>query len=156
MDICPCGNGKPIQNCCMPYIKKEVFPESAENLMRARYSAYTLCNIDFIYDTHAPSTRGLISKDDIRNWAKSSKWIGLKVLSVKKGKSSDTDGIVEFKAHYINNGKKQTHHETSKFIKIDGMWYYEGWVEETRKKKIGRNSPCPCGSGKKYKTCCGK
>ena len=23
-------------------------------------------------------------------------------------------------------------------------------------KKIGRNDPCPCGSGKKYKQCCGK
>lgn len=34
--------------------------------------------------------------------------------------------------------------------------------EETKKtpkrvsKKIGRNDPCPCGSGKKYKNCCGK
>jgi preprotein translocase subunit SecA len=25
-----------------------------------------------------------------------------------------------------------------------------------REKKIGRNDPCPCGSGKKYKKCCGK
>ena len=23
-------------------------------------------------------------------------------------------------------------------------------------KKVGRNDPCPCGSGKKYKQCCGK
>ena len=23
-------------------------------------------------------------------------------------------------------------------------------------KKVGRNDPCPCGSGKKYKNCCGK
>jgi preprotein translocase subunit SecA len=22
--------------------------------------------------------------------------------------------------------------------------------------KVGRNDPCPCGSGKKYKNCCGK
>ncbi len=26
----------------------------------------------------------------------------------------------------------------------------------TSSKKIGRNTPCPCGSGKKYKRCCGK
>ena len=25
-----------------------------------------------------------------------------------------------------------------------------------KEKKIGRNDPCPCGSGKKYKHCCGK
>jgi preprotein translocase subunit SecA len=27
--------------------------------------------------------------------------------------------------------------------------------DNTGKKKIGRNDPCPCGSGKKYKRCCG-
>ena len=27
---------------------------------------------------------------------------------------------------------------------------------QVTKKKIGRNDPCPCGSGKKYKHCCGK
>ena len=25
-----------------------------------------------------------------------------------------------------------------------------------KKKTVGRNDPCPCGSGKKYKNCCGK
>jgi SWIM/SEC-C metal-binding protein len=27
---------------------------------------------------------------------------------------------------------------------------------KTAEKKIGRNEPCPCGSGKKYKKCCGR
>ena len=29
-------------------------------------------------------------------------------------------------------------------------------AEPKRVNKIGRNDPCPCGSGKKYKQCCGK
>ena len=28
-------------------------------------------------------------------------------------------------------------------------------VRKTASQKIGRNDPCPCGSGKKYKKCCG-
>jgi SWIM/SEC-C metal-binding protein len=27
---------------------------------------------------------------------------------------------------------------------------------QVAEKKVGRNDPCPCGSGKKYKKCCGK
>jgi SWIM/SEC-C metal-binding protein len=31
------------------------------------------------------------------------------------------------------------------------------WPEPTHTdKKVGRNDPCPCGSGKKYKKCCGQ
>ena len=38
------------------------------------------------------------------------------------------------------------------FVKRKGLGEEEG----KRKKKIGRNDPCPCGSGLKYKYCCGK
>jgi preprotein translocase subunit SecA len=29
-------------------------------------------------------------------------------------------------------------------------------VQKTAEQKTGRNDPCPCASGKKYKNCCGK
>jgi SEC-C motif-containing protein len=49
-------------------------------------------------------------------------------------------------------------HEKASFIKEDGQWFYvDGDIikaPQARSEKIGRNAPCPCGSGKKYKKCC--
>lgn len=41
------------------------------------------------------------------------------------------------------------------------IWIYNGYTKREvnsmpKEKKVGRNDPCPCGSGKKYKKCCGK
>ncbi len=161
MYICPCGSAKSLGACCGPYIKGELIPETAESLMRARYTSYTLCNVDFVYSTHHPDTRSEVSKKLIEEWSKSSQWSGLTVLGTKYGSKSDSYGIVEFKAFYSSEGKECIHHEISKFVKKDGVWYYEGWLDpdsSSQKKdgKIGRNSICPCGSDKKYKKCCGK
>ena len=80
--------------------------------------------------------------------------------STTKGGEDDKDGIVEFKATYIENGKTIVHHERSYFVKKNGVWFYQKWLPITstriNENKVGRNDPCPCGSGKKYKKCCGK
>ena len=74
---------------------------------------------------------------------------------------SDDEGIVEFEAEYTSKGMHDIHHEIGGFKKINGEWLYsEGMMRPTtvvrEGRKIGRNEPCPCGSGKKYKNCCGK
>ncbi len=69
--------------------------------------------------------------------------------------------MVEFIASYAQDGLAENHHEVSTFRKVNGSWLYESGriITETVTRsapKVGRNDPCPCGSGKKYKQCCGR
>ena len=97
-----------------------------------------------------------------RRWAEKSDWLRLEVINVDKGGADDDEGTVEFIATYKEKGLVRPHHEISNFKKVGGVWYFvDGQLvmpkTETRAQaKIGRNEPCPCGSGKKYKKCCGR
>nr|WP_307776250.1 YchJ family metal-binding protein [uncultured Cetobacterium sp.] len=134
--------------------------KTAEELMRARYKAFENGNIEFLVDTHDMDTRDNLDVDETKKWALESKWQGLEIISVEAGQEDDNEGVVEFKATYEEKGKTVVHHERSKFIKKDGNWYYHGWIPLqgtiVKEVRIGRNDPCTCGSGKKYKKCCGK
>ena len=134
--------------------------KTAEELMRARYHAYETCNMEFIKESHDPDNTEGIDWAECEKWARESQWLGLEIISTTKGGEDDKDGIVEFKATYIENGKTIVHHERSYFVKKNGVWFYQKWLPITstriNENKIGRNDPCPCGSGKKYKKCCGK
>ncbi len=159
MKNCYCGNNAEYENCCEPYIKRMRNPLTAENLMRARYSAYVTGNIDFIESTHSLEKRDNVDIEETRKWSQESEWLGLEIIRTEKGKADDDEGIVEFKATYSQNGITHVHHETSTFRKIKDKWYFHNGeiVPATvvrTEKKIGRNDPCPCGSGKKYKKCC--
>ena len=134
--------------------------KTAEELMRARYHAYETCDMEFIKESHDPDNTEGIDWAECEKWARESQWLGLEILSTTKGGEDDKDGIVEFKATYIENGKTIVHHERSYFVKKNGVWFYQKWLPITstriNENKVGRNDPCPCGSGKKYKKCCGK
>ena len=134
--------------------------KTAEELMRARYHAYETCNMEFIKESHDPDNTEGIDWAECEKWARESQWLGLEIISTTKGGEDDKDGIVEFKATYIENGKTIVHHERSYFVKKNGVWFYQKWLPITstriNENKVGRNDPCPCGSGKKYKKCCGK
>ncbi|MDR1785402.1 MAG: SEC-C domain-containing protein, partial [Spirochaetaceae bacterium] len=96
-----------------------------------------------------------------KTWSEESTWQGLKILRTEKGGKDDTEGVVEFEAAYLRKGLRDIHHETGEFEKINGGWLYvKGSVKALtvvrEGKKPGRNEPCPCGSGKKYKHCCGR
>ncbi|MFR8989628.1 MAG: YchJ family metal-binding protein [Fusobacterium sp.] len=134
--------------------------KTAEELMRARYHAYETCNMEFIKESHDPDNTEGIDWAECEKWARESQWLGLEIISTTKGGEDDKDGIVEFKATYIENGKTIVHHERSYFVKKNGVWFYQKWLPITstriNENRVGRNDPCPCGSGKKYKKCCGK
>jgi len=161
MNLCPCNSGKTYEACCEVYHKRSKQPESAEVLMRARYSAFVKNEIKFIGETHVPGTTDF-DEAEATHWAKTSTWKGLEIVKTKQGTSDFDKGIVEFKAIYADeNGKDYLHHEISNFKKIEDIWYYnDGQIVGTgpikrAEPKIGRNDPCSCGSGKKYKKCCG-
>ncbi len=160
MKNCYCGRPVEFEKCCDPYLKGTKNPSTAEELMRARYSAYVTGNIDFIESTHSPEKRDNLDVEGTRQWSSDSEWLGLEIIETTKGGPHDTEGTVEFKALYSQNEISNEHHELSTFKKIEEKWYFDQGeiipatvVREG--KKIGRNDPCPCGSGKKYKKCCG-
>jgi len=158
---CPCGSEKKYEECCEPFHKGDAKAPTAEKLMRARYSAFAKNQIDYIGSTHVPGTTDF-DADEARKWATTSEWKGLQIVKTEKGMESDNDGVVEFKALYTDQEEKAyLHHEISTFKKIDGSWYYDnGQIVGTgpikrATPKVGRNDPCTCGSGKKFKKCCG-
>ncbi|WP_319371715.1 YchJ family protein [uncultured Ilyobacter sp.] len=129
MTVCPCKSGKKYEECCKKYIKGTLLPPTAELLMRSRYTAYTIGDIDYILETHDPETVSDISRDTVLAWSESSKWQGLEIVNIKSGKVRDKKGIVEFKVYYTVEEKNQVHHERSQFIKTKGRWYYHGWAK---------------------------
>ena len=162
---CPCGSSKSIDDCCGPYLSGEKFPPTAEELMRSRYAAFVRADVDYIKNTLAPESRGDFDENGVREWATKSKWMGLEIKRTEKGQESDSTGIVEFIARYSVAGQNFDHHEVAEFRKEpNGHWFFVDGktvdpVERTtvvrEAPKVGRNDPCTCGSGKKYKKCCG-
>lgn len=160
MTSCPCGSTKTYSDCCEPIIKGTQPTETAEQLMRARYSAYTKTEMDFIFSSTHPDGREGYDHDGTRTWAENSEWLGLEIIDSKKGNKDDTTGEVEFIARFKENGALREHHENALFKKVEGIWHFSDGVMVKPKPitvtKVGRNDPCPCGSGQKYKKCCGK
>lgn len=166
---CPCQSQKEFSECCEPIILGQKKATSPEALMRARYSAYVKVNPEFLKNSLAPEARGDFKESDVREWARSSEWMGLDILKAEGNQ-------VEFIAKYKTQGKVLEHHEVSTFRKTGDQWYFvdgESHVHEEGKghehhaapavpkkpivreePKVGRNDPCACGSGKKFKKCC--
>ncbi len=159
---CPCGSGLSLSACCKPVIDGSAKAATAEALMRSRYTAYTLQDINYLASSLDSGELQSFDKDGTAKWAQDSTWMGLEILNTAGGTPEDKDGSVEFKARYERDGVIQEHREVSRFRKIDGAWRYCGGknvgpVQFRRDAaKTGRNEPCPCGSGRKYKKCCAK
>ncbi len=158
---CPCGSKRPYRECCEPLLRGDHSAETAEGLMRSRYSAYVVGAIDYIHETLHPDHRQDHDLEAARRWSTGSEWLGLEIVATTGGGVGESQGVVEFKAHYRNSrGVTRTAHEVSRFESIDGRWYYvDGEMPrpdtvQRQQRKVGRNEPCPCGSGKKYKKCC--
>lgn len=171
---CYCGTSLKFSDCCEPIIQGNKKANSAEQLMRSRYSAFATQAVDYLKKSLAPESRSDFDEASTKKWAQQAEWLGLEILSTEKGMANDSKGTVEFMAKYKMEGEVLEHHEVSQFRKSDsGDWFFidgeghthkegethqhhakpETFVRETE--KIGRNEPCPCGSGKKFKKCCG-
>jgi len=144
MKTCICGSDLSFEHCCGKFINGEQLPEKAVELMRSRYSAYVLKNGQYLYDTCSKSLQDLNDIEAINSH--SIEWLGLEILS-------ESDYEVTFMAYYRENNQIKVMKEHSYFIHEDGrLKYHRGEMLEA---KIARNDLCPCGSGKKYKRCCG-
>ncbi len=149
-DRCPCGSGDSYRNCCGRYIGTGTPAPTAERLMRSRYTAYVLGDAGYLSTTWHRHTRPPDLTLDGRV-----EWLRLEVRGHTGGRPGDSEGEVEFVAHYRAGGKMGRMHELSRFLFEDGRWFYFDGTTGKVPPKIGRNEPCPCGSGRKYKKCCG-
>jgi SEC-C motif-containing protein len=129
--------------------------------MRSRYTAYVKHAYDHLERSLSVAQRKDFSLNDAKQWAEGSEWLGLTVLRTEKGGADDTEGLVEFSARFGAGDKVHEHVEAALFGREEGRWVYTGFAEpkgqtvRREKPKVGRNDPCPCGSGKKFKKCCG-
>ncbi|MGP4734431.1 MULTISPECIES: YchJ family protein [unclassified Psychrobacter] len=182
-DTCPCQINPTAettdaqlsyQNCCQPYhdafyndeVDKAdgIKAETAERLMRTRYSAFVLIKPEYIVKTTVPAQQALLDVVAIDSWAKETDWAGLEIVehTPKLGKRH---AQVEFKAYFnakdnaVDLAEKiQAHHELSTFVKVkskanqDALWYF---LDPTVAMTMTQKQPCTCGSGEKFKRCCG-
>lgn len=128
--------------------------------MRSRYTAFALGNMDYLVDTLAPEARADFDPIEAGGTASASVWQGLEVRAATDGGVDDETGSVEFVARFRLRGAPRIHHELAEFRREQGRWVCSGGdmnpkAPPRQVAKVGRNDPCPCGSGKKYKKCCG-
>lgn len=156
---CLCGSEIKYSLCCELFHNKESTPTTAEALMRSRFTAYANKNEAYLLETWSKSKR----PEKIDFSKEEAIWTKLDIVKTKKGTKKDSKGIVEFKAYYTLEDEPYVMNEISRFIKTKttGHWrYYDGIVKSVAKANQqtnqGKNAPCSCGSGKKFKRCCGK
>ncbi|HKU78019.1 MAG TPA: YchJ family metal-binding protein, partial [Pyrinomonadaceae bacterium] len=119
---CPCGSGATFADCCEPIINGTRESQKAEELMRARYSAFVTHAIDFIVASTHSRTRKEIDLDFVREWSGTSTWHGLEILEVKE--VNENKAFVSFEARFTQKGEDLTHREKSVFEREDGEWRF--------------------------------
>lgn len=193
LHVCPCqihplssAISSPLlyKDCCQPYHEavyheavyhdalcngevgkaEGIKAETAERLMRTRYSAFVLIRPDYIIKTTLPAQQNLLDIKAIESWAKETNWAGLEIVA-HTPKLGKRHAQVEFKAYFkpTNNAsnleeKVQAHHELSAFVRVkdkannDARWYF---LDPTVAMTVSQKQPCICASGEKFKRCCG-
>ena len=150
---CPCTSGNSFGACCGPFLEKGAFPGTSLQLMRSRYSAYALVRSAYLVDTVVRSRQADHPIGSLTSFSQSADWRRLDILDTDAGGEGDERGVVEFQAWYLQGGKLECIRERSLFFREEGRWKYSHGFHA--KPQVGRNDPCPCGSGKKYKKCHG-
>lgn len=132
-DSCPCGSTKKYKKCCKTFHDKIIFPKTALELMKSRYSAYVTSNAKYIIETTHKDNPDFT--DNIKEWendilifCNNTKFIGLEILEFI---DDENESFVKFKANMIQQGNDVSFVEKSRFLKVEGIWLYvDGKFEE--------------------------
>lgn len=121
---CPCGFGPPYDECCGRWHRSAAGAPTAELLMRSRFTAFAIGDAPYLLRTWHPATRphGL-------DLAGGPRFTHLEVLGRDGGTLFDTEGTVQFRAHYLDRGKPGVMQEVSRFVREGGQWLYLGPVD---------------------------
>lgn len=152
---CPCGSGQTFGACCQPILQQTKKAATAEQLMRSRFTAHVVCDYEHLHRTYLETSRKPYVPEPN---AEGMTWTRLVINAHEAGPKPDI-AFVDFTAYYQGDGGEFPLHEKSEFQRINGDWFYTKTVRQgpapiKSQAKVGRNDPCPCGSGKKYKQCC--
>lgn len=150
---CPCGSHVKFSDCCGRFLSGLALADTPEQLMRSRFSAFALGHFeDYLLKTWHPKycpvqTAEELARDPVA-WQK---------LEIREHSEQGDQGMVTFCAWFRDGQGLHPYVERSQFVRVNGEWLYtEGESLPYQKTvKIKPNDPCPCGSGKKYKKCCG-
>ena len=126
---CPCGSNRTFSACCQPIIDGHQQAETAETLMRSRYTAFTLARVDYLMKSHHPTLQPVKEKAAIRQWAQSVQWMGLVITETNGGQPTDQIGYVTFKALYMEQHHLCRIYERSLFERLNGEWVYVSGVQ---------------------------
>jgi len=156
MTPCPCGSAKEFDDCCGPIIGGLPAP-TPEALMRSRYAAFVLGKLEHIDRSQTDELRADADQSSASSNVDGIEWLGLNVISASE---SGDQGNVDFSVRFRRDGQVFAVHEVSSFRRVAGRWLYAAGDLDVKpvphqSAKISRNDPCACGSGKKYKKCCG-
>lgn len=148
--LCLCFSGVDYDECCWPYHMGKKTVESAERLIRTRYTAYCHGDVGYLVSTIHPGARRFGISRTIRKTIKNTRWAGLKIINSKE---EDNKAYVDYIAFHLTNNLEQFH-EKARLIKYKDEWYFAD-SESLPPVRFSRNDPCYCGSGKKFKKCHG-
>jgi SEC-C motif-containing protein len=153
--LCRCGSAKPFAQCCKPFLGKLATANTAEQLMRSRFTAFCLHKFKYLIDTLHPSKHQPNDLAELETSSHKTSWVKLTLQHTQQGLETDNQGSVEFSAIFNENRRFFELRETSSFIKENGQWFYlDGSPRVIAIDfKLKRNQPCWCFSGKKFKHC---
>jgi SEC-C motif-containing protein len=116
---CPCLSGETSGNCCGRFHRGEAQAPTAERLMRSRFSAFAVGDVDYLLATWHPRTRpaGFELDPNVR-------WRRLDIVNTTRGGMLDTHGTVEFRAYFRGAAGAGSQHEVSRFVREGGRWLY--------------------------------
>ena len=115
--------------------------------MRSRYLAYARGLTDYLLETWHPDTRpGAMAPDAQTHW---------RALEILDSGEEGNEGQVHFRATWQAGERWGVLEEVSRFVREGGRWLYHSGEVSEQVLKPGRNDACPCGSGRKFKKCCG-
>ena len=124
---CPCGGG-PYARCCRPLHRQERSALSAEQLMRSRYSAFALAEIDHLLRTQPSRQPEPQRRRSLELTCRQLRWRRLTIEATEAGGPNDLEGTVTFTAHYSAGGQQGVLRECSRFGReggrVDGAWLY--------------------------------
>jgi SEC-C motif-containing protein len=152
---CPCGSKLKYSACCLPILKQEKPAADAEQLMRSRFTAHVAHDYVHLHRTVLETSKEPYVEDAREG---GTNWTRLVIHSHETGPKPDY-ATVDFTAYFVEGEVERAFHEKAEFQKVDGTWFYTKPLRQgpapikATKKEVGRNDPCPCGSGKKYKQC---
>jgi SEC-C motif-containing protein len=122
--LCHCGLTRTYNDCCGRFINGTATPQTAEELMRSRYSAYIVEDAGYLIDSTAPAKRRDTDHEDIIQTFEECQWLKLEVRKIEKGQHGNKHGQIEFMAYFEGDGQLQEHHEIADFVCLKNKWYY--------------------------------